>query len=50
MSNNKDFDKKDIKLIKKIARNLFLGYNTLTKTVRDRTVYCRKKKHPKKQE
>lgn len=47
---NKKSCKEQIKLIKKIARNEFLEYNMLTKTTKDKTIYNRKVKHPKKQD
>ena len=47
MSNKKDdLVKRRTKLIKKLARKEFLEYNTQTKVVKDKTIYCRKKKHP----
>ena len=45
---NDSLEKRRTKLIKKLAREEFLGYNTQTKIVRDKTVYCRKQKHTKK--
>jgi hypothetical protein len=50
MAIDKERDKKRSKLIKKIARKEFIEYNMLTKIIKDKTIYCRKSKHPKKDE
>jgi len=49
MSKNKKTTKEDIqiKTVKKISRDAYLTMDTLTKVVKDKTVYDRKKKHKK---
>ena len=44
----KNKNKRRSKLLKKVARDFFLEYNMQTKVVKDKTIYCRKKKHPHK--
>ena len=44
---DKSRDRRRKKLIKRLAREQFIDYNTQTKIVKDKTIYCRKDKYPR---